>query len=60
MRAHLVGLTLAHQGGWDEILFAVVPIAVIAVLLRVANSRAKKLSPPAPASPAPPSAKESD
>lgn len=36
---------LAHQGGWDEILYAAVPIAVIAFLLYVANSRAKKLTP---------------
>ena len=34
---------LAHQGGWDEILFVLVPIAFIAFLLSVANRRAKKL-----------------
>jgi len=34
---------LAHQGGWDEILFVLVPIAFIAFLLAVANRRAKRL-----------------
>lgn len=34
----------AHQGGWDEFLFAAGPILLIASLLRLANSRAKKLS----------------
>ena len=33
---------LAHQGGWDEFLYAAVPIALIAWLLRVATTRAKK------------------
>jgi len=36
----------AHQGGWDEMLYALVPIALIFGLLRLANSRAKKLAPP--------------
>tara|TARA_X000001036_G_C20280284_1_gene644050 strand:+ start:64 stop:213 length:150 start_codon:yes stop_codon:yes gene_type:complete len=30
-----------HQGGWDEILMVVAPIAVIWVLLAIANRRAK-------------------
>ncbi len=30
---------LAHQGGWDEILLVVGPLAVIALLLWVANRR---------------------
>jgi hypothetical protein len=34
---------LAHQGGWDEILFVVVPIGLFAVLLAVANRRAARL-----------------
>lgn len=34
---------LAHQGGWDEILFVLVPIALFAFLLRVANRRASRL-----------------
>lgn len=31
---------LAHQGGWDEILLVLVPIALFAGLLVVANRRA--------------------
>jgi len=34
---------LAHQGGWDEMLMVVVPVAVFAALLYVANKRAGKL-----------------
>lgn len=33
---------LAHQGGWDEIAFVVVPIAVLAGLLVLANRRADR------------------
>lgn len=33
---------LAHQGGWDEILFVVAPIALFAFLLVVANRRASR------------------
>ena len=33
----------AHQGGWDEILFVAVPIAIFAGLLAVANRRASKI-----------------
>ena len=40
------GNMLAHQGGWDEMLYVLVPIGFIFFLLRVANSRAKKLPPP--------------
>jgi hypothetical protein len=29
----------AHQGGWDEALFVLVPIAVFAALLAVVNRR---------------------
>ena len=39
----------AHQGGWDEFLYAAVPIALIAALLRLATTRARKLTPPAEA-----------
>ena len=35
---------LAHQGGWDEMLYVLAPILVIVGLLRIATSRAKKLS----------------
>jgi hypothetical protein len=41
-------IMFAHQGGWDELLYALVPIALIFGLLRLANSRAKKLAPPEP------------
>ncbi len=37
----LVGL-LAHQGGWDELLFVLLPIALFAGLLAVANRRASR------------------
>ena len=34
--------SLAHQGGWDELLFVLVPIALFAGLLAVANRRASR------------------
>lgn len=38
----LVGLgLLAHQGGWDEILWVMVPIVVMVGLLRVATVRVR-------------------
>jgi hypothetical protein len=33
---------LAHQGGWDEILMVLTPIAVFGLLLKLANTRANK------------------
>jgi hypothetical protein len=36
-------VVFAHQGGWDEILFALVPLVVVGLLLRLANTRAKAL-----------------
>ena len=33
---------LGHQGGWDEILFVLVPIALFAGLLALANKRAAR------------------
>jgi hypothetical protein len=33
---------LAHQGGWDEILLVLTPIALFAGLLWLANSRANR------------------
>ncbi len=36
-------VTLAHQGGWDEVLMVLVPLVLVAVLLVVANHRAKQL-----------------
>ncbi len=39
----LDSLLLAHQGGWDEILMVIVPVAVFGALLYLANLRAGKL-----------------
>jgi hypothetical protein len=36
----MAAMLLAHQGGWDEILFALTPLVVVAGLLRLANRRA--------------------
>ncbi len=36
-------MTLAHQGGWDEILFVALPVLVFVGLLWLANKRAKAL-----------------
>ncbi len=36
----MAAMLLAHQGGWDEILFALSPLVVVAGLLRLANRRA--------------------
>lgn len=33
---------LAHQGGWDEALFALLPIGLFAGLLALANARANR------------------
>ncbi len=35
-----MSVVLAHQGGWDEALFVVVPLLVLVWLLRVASRRA--------------------
>ncbi|MET0903359.1 MAG: hypothetical protein ABWZ52_08970 [Acidimicrobiales bacterium] len=32
----------AHQGGWDELLFVLVPIALFGGLLAIANRRATR------------------
>lgn len=37
-------LLLAHQGGWDEILLVVGPIAILGGLLVLANRRADRLA----------------
>ena len=34
---------LAHQGGWDEMLFVAVPILIFGGLLAVANRRASRI-----------------
>jgi hypothetical protein len=43
-RGTLVTVLLAHQGGWDEILFVLVPIALFAGLLAMANKRAQRMA----------------
>lgn len=35
---------LAHQGGWDEALLVLVPVALFALLLRLAHRRAKAVA----------------
>ncbi len=35
-------IMFAHQGGWDEMLYAAAPILLIFGLLRLANTRAKR------------------
>lgn len=42
---------LAHQGGWDEILLVLGPIAIIAGLLYLAKKRVKDKQPSAPSEP---------
>ncbi|MEY2421513.1 MAG: hypothetical protein QOI95_1580 [Acidimicrobiaceae bacterium] len=37
----LMGMVLAHQGGWDEILFVALPLGLFAFLLFVANRKAQ-------------------
>ena len=34
-------MVFAHQGGWDEMLFVAIPIGLFALLLYVANKKAK-------------------
>jgi hypothetical protein len=36
-------MVLAHQGGWDEILFVLAPLLVFAGLLALARKRADQL-----------------
>ena len=40
--SHVGTALVAHQGGWDEILWVMVPIVVMVGLLRVATKRVKK------------------
>jgi predicted MFS family arabinose efflux permease len=35
----VAGSVLAHQGGWDEILFVLAPLAILAALLLMARRR---------------------
>lgn len=39
----MIAALLAHQGGWDEVLMVLVPIAIFGVLLVVANRRANSI-----------------
>jgi hypothetical protein len=39
----VTAVVLAHQGGWDEVLFVIVPIGIFAALLAVANRRASRI-----------------
>ena len=39
----MAGMVLAHQGGWDEVLLVLAPVALFAGLLLVANKRAERL-----------------
>jgi hypothetical protein len=39
----VMALLLAHQGGWDEILFVAVPIVIFGGLLAIANRRASRM-----------------
>lgn len=39
---------LAHQGGWDEILLILGPMAVVVLLLRLAKRRVEANLPPRP------------
>jgi hypothetical protein len=43
-----MALFLAHQGGWDEILFVAVPIVIFGGLLAIANRRASRIGPRQP------------
>jgi hypothetical protein len=36
-----MGMVLAHQGGWDEMLFVAVPLGLFAFLLYMANRKAQ-------------------
>ena len=36
----VLAAVLAHQGGWDEAILVVLPLVVLAALLRVARHRA--------------------
>jgi hypothetical protein len=38
-----MALLLAHQGGWDEMLFVAVPIVIFGSLLAIANRRASRI-----------------
>ena len=37
----VMGTVLAHQGGWDEMLFVALPLGLFAFLLFIANRKAQ-------------------
>jgi hypothetical protein len=37
-----MAMVLAHQGGWDEMLFVAVPLGLFAFLLFMANRKAQQ------------------
>ena len=39
----MAGVVVAHQGGWDEILFVLAPLLVFAGLLLVARKRVDQM-----------------
>ena len=50
----VVGLLVAHQGGWDEMLLVAVPILLFYGILRLAKRRADRLESHDPANTSPP------
>jgi hypothetical protein len=44
-RVLVSGVVLAHQGGWDEALMVIAPVALFAGLLWVASRRAAPIAP---------------
>jgi hypothetical protein len=54
--SHLV----AHQGGWDELLYVLAPLVLVAGLLVTANRRAKRLLAEQQPSAGPPPAERPD
>ena len=38
-----MAVVIAHQGGWDEMLFVALPLGLFAFLLYMANRRASRL-----------------
>jgi hypothetical protein len=36
-----MAMVLAHQGGWDELLFVAIPLGLFAFLLFIANRKAQ-------------------
>lgn len=44
MPVHAIAQILAHQGGWDEILWIAGPLLIVGGLLWLANRRANALN----------------